>query len=134
MTSEKYEIKDKYIQKVPSGENIETLTKNITIKNAKTIKMYNPDKTETKNSDIVKTGTTILIDGKITYKIVVTGDANSDGKVDFNDMLLINKHRLNKAQLKDEYFKAVDVNVDGQVNINDLLQVNKFRLKKIEKL
>ena len=50
------------------------------------------------------------------------------------DILSINKHRLNKAQLTNEYLEAGDVNKDGKVDIKDLLQINKFRLGKIDTL
>ena len=68
------------------------------------------------------------------YIIIVRGDANCDGEANIEDMLLINKYRLNKIKLDDEYLQAGDVNNDDIVDIKDILQINKFRLGKIKKL
>ena len=70
----------------------------------------------------------------LTFTIVVLGDANGDGKADFKDILLINKHRLNKSNLEEEYLLAGDVNEDGEADFKDILQINKFRLGKINEL
>ena len=48
--------------------------------------------------------------------------------------MAINKHRLNKANLVDEYLLAGDVNRDGNADLRDILQINKFRLGKIDEL
>ena len=68
------------------------------------------------------------------YTIVVKGDTNGDGDFNIHDMLQVNKYRLNKAQLADEYLLAGDVTGDGKVDIYDILKMNKFRLKKINSL
>ena len=65
---------------------------------------------------------------------LLKGDVNGDGKVDFKDILLINKHRLNKAQLTGIYLKAADVNGDSKVDFMDILKINKYRLGKISSL
>ena len=52
----------------------------------------------------------------------------------FKHFHLVNKHRLGKASLKDEYLIAGDVNKDGKVDIRDILQINKYRLNKINLL
>ena len=64
------------------------------------------------------------------YKIVVKGDVNGDGKIEFSDILKVNKHRLNKEKLINEYFSAGDMNGDNTISFNDILQINKKRLKK----
>ncbi len=68
------------------------------------------------------------------YKLVVKGDVNGDGNSDIRDILSINKHRLGKSNLKDEYLTAGDVNKDKKVDIRDILQINKYRLGKIDSL
>ena len=68
------------------------------------------------------------------YTIAINGDTNGDGESDIKDLLAVNKHRLGKALLKNEYETAGDVNKDGKVDIKDLLQINKFRLGKIKNL
>lgn len=54
--------------------------------------------------------------------------------MDFKDILAINKHRLNKAQLTGERLEAADVNKDGKVDFMDILKINKYRLGKISSL
>lgn len=78
----------------------------------------------------IKTGQTFTA-GENTYILVVSGDINGDGQADIKDILQINKHRLNKIQLTNEYLRAGDVNKDGIVDIKDILQINKYRLGKI---
>ena len=68
------------------------------------------------------------------YILVVRGDVNSDGEANFADILLINRHRLNKVLLKGGFLRAGNVNSDFVVNFNDMLKINKFRLGKIQAL
>ena len=68
------------------------------------------------------------------YKIVVTGDTDGDGVSNLNDILKINKHRLNKSILQGEYLKAGEINGDGIVNFKDMLRINKYRLNKVPQL
>ncbi len=70
---------------------------------------------------------------KFQYKIQ-KGDANGDGKVDFKDILVINKHRLGKTQLTGIYLEAADVTGDGIADFKDILKINKYRLGKISSL
>ena len=65
-----------------------------------------------------------------TYSLVVTGDVNGDGQANIADILAMNRHRLNKAQLTNVYLQAGDANNDGKVDIKDILQINKTRLGK----
>ena len=66
--------------------------------------------------------------------ILKKGDANGDDKIDFNDILAINKHRLGKVELTGNNLIAADVTGDGVADFSDILQINKFRLGKISKL
>ena len=100
-------------------------------------KFYDKNNNELKDTDLVATGTKVMTtvnNEEISYTIIITGDTNGDGQADLKDMLTINKHRLNKVQLTNEYLSAGDVNSDGKVDIRDLLQINKFRLGKINKI
>ena len=81
-------------------------------------------------ASIIKTGQKFII-GNNTFTLVVIGDVNEDGQADIKDILAINKHRLNKAQLSSKEQKAGDVNKDGAIDLKDILQINKYRLKKI---
>lgn len=103
-----------------------------------TIKIYKDDKEKTIDSkNILETGMKIKIElnsKKQEFIAIVAGDANGDGKADLNDILKINKHRLKKALLENEYLLAGDVNQDNKADLNDILRINKYRLKKIEQL
>ena len=137
VTSQKYTIKDEYIAKVTNGTTISQFKTNIQT-NATEIKIY------TRNSVLVEEENTKMATGmKIefkkgeeikTFNIVVIGDANGDAEVDLKDFLVINKHRLNKTNLTNEFLLAGDVNFDGQADLKDILQINKFRLGKINEL
>ena len=81
----------------------------------------------------IKTGQ-VLIAGQDSYTLVVTGDTDGDGEAGIRDILQMNRHRLNKMQLRDANFQAGDVNKDGKVDIKDILQVNRYRLGKIKNL
>lgn len=53
----------------------------------------------------------------IGYRAPAPGDANSDGNVDFNDLLTIGSHYNTTGQT----WMQGDFDLDGQVNFNDLL-------------
>lgn len=90
---------------------------------------------EIKNAlTIIGTGCQIKLDDNTIYTIIITGDADGDGLANIRDILAINKHRLNKADLTLEYLQAADVDEDGAADIRDILQINKFRLGKTQTL
>ncbi len=68
------------------------------------------------------------------YTIIITGDTNEDGEANFQDILQINKHRLEKEKLEGANLKAGDVNQDEKTDFQDILQINKYRLLKIIRL
>jgi len=86
------------------------------------------------NMATVGTGYKVKTQSGENYIIIVTGDSTGDGEADIKDILAINKHRLNKANLVEEFLEAADVNGDGESDIKDILQINKFRLGKISTL
>ena len=91
----------------------------------------------TKSSGTVFTNDKVIIEtGTETKTLIVVqyGDTNGDGVADLKDILQINKHRLNKSLLINEFIIAGDVNFDNAVDLKDLLQINKFRLGKINTL
>ena len=82
----------------------------------------------------VGTGFKIKMANNKTYTLIITGDVTGDGKAELRDILSINKNRLGKAILTNEYLLAGDVNEDGKADLRDILQINKFRLGKINEL
>lgn len=93
--------------------------------------------TEIENSKKIATGMTIKIENNnntTEYIIILKGDINADGNADLNDILLLNKYRLNKTTLDKLSLKAADVDENGKADLNDILKVNKYRLGKITNL
>ena len=130
IASDVFEIKENKINNIQPNMLYTDFIKNIESNTEYTIK--EGDK-EIATTDKIKTGQVLTV-GKNTYTIVVLGDTNGDGKASVQDIMRINKHRLNKTQLTDCYLKAGDVNNDGKVNIQDIMKINKYRLGKISEL
>lgn len=92
-----------------------------------------------KNGDIISesknigTGSKIKMSNDKIYTIIVLGDCNGDAKSDIMDIFEINKHRLNKVSLLNEFLLAGDVTGDGKSNLDDIFKINKFRLNRIDK-
>lgn len=130
--SEKYKIEKEIIKNIQPKTQLLEFKRNIKT-NSKTIKVLK-DTNEITNTEKLATGMKMLLDNNIYYKIIVKGDCNGDGQANLQDILLINKHRLNKTQLKNEYLTAGDTDEDGKVEIKDILKLNKYRLNKIEEI
>lgn len=130
--SEKYKIEKGIIKNIQPKTQLLEFKRNIKT-NSKTIKVLK-DTNEITNTEKLATGMKMLLDNNVYYKIIVKGDCNGDGQANLQDILLINKHRLNKTQLKNEYLTAGDTDEDGKVEIKDILKLNKYRLNKIEEI
>ncbi len=111
---------NKYYERIDGGKTylcnispiitLEEMKQNITTNG--TIKVYSNDDEITDNDDIITTSMKLVIslnDEKQEFIIAVKGDTNGDGISDLNDILEINKHRLNKALLTNERLLAGDV-------------------------
>ncbi len=66
---------------------------------------------------------------KYTYNVVIFGDVNGDGKINAQDLLLIQKNNIRVSALSGAFSSAADVNKDGKVNAQDLLLVQKHNIK-----
>ena len=135
---------NKYYERIDGGKTylcnispitaLEEMKQNITTNG--TIKVYINDEEITDN-DIITTSMKLVIslnDEKQEFIIAVKGDTNGDGISDLNDILEINKHRLNKALLTNERLLAGDVDKNNKADLDDILQINKYRLGKINTL
>ena len=127
-----YYIENSKIKEISPNSTYETIK--TMINNKYQTKLLDAGKNETED-ETIKTGMFLRIYENNTvlseYSLVVKGDTTGDGRADLKDILLINKHRLNKANLENEYLDAGDVNGDRVVDIKDILQINKFRLGKV---
>lgn len=124
-----------YIRNISPSTTIENTLNSISTNG--TISIYKGNNKITDKNTKIATGMKVqaLYNNKTyDYIIVVNGDSNGDGDVGIKDILAINKHRLGKTLLKNEYELAGDINKDNKIDIKDLLQINKFRLGKIKKL
>ena len=63
------------------------------------------------------------VTGNTSVTVVVTGDANGDGKLNGVDMVQLQSHLLGKATLTGACKQAVDINGDGKINGVDLVQM-----------
>ena len=136
LVSEKYTIEESYITKINPKTTIQELKNNIQT-NAGTIEIYSKNNELLEEDDAAATGMRIkfILNGKQEeYTLVVTGDTDGNGDATFSDILQINKHRLNKVSLVEEYLKAGDVDGNGKIEFNDILKINKYRLGKINSL
>ncbi len=92
-------------------------------KNSSSFVLYSKDGNIVQDSSYVGTGCYLNyqdINGIVTnYKISVTGDLDSDGKVTASDARQILRAAAGLNEVKNEYKTAADVNSDGKVTASD---------------
>lgn len=135
--SDKYEIDDNYVSKIQPKTTVEQLKENIQIENDVEINIYNAKNELLTDTNIIGTNMKIeLKAGSKTkiYTAIVKGDVDGNGIAEMIDMVIINKHRLNKKTLEGAYLKAADVTEDTKINLTDIIKINKYRLNKITEL
>ena len=79
------------------------------------------DGTTKVTSGNLATGMT-AVTGNTKVTVVVTGDANGDGKLTITDVVKLQTHVVGKSSLSGAYAKAADINGDGKVTITDVVQ------------
>lgn len=125
-----------YLNNISVGTTVEEILGKIETNGE--IKVYLTGLEVTDMGAIVKTGMKVEITSnkgeKQEYILAVKGDVNGDGKADLNDILSINRHRLNKVTVEGAYLLAGDVDGNGKADLNDILKLNRYRLGKIESL
>ena len=89
------------------------------------------------NDDLVKTGDSLEVTNsagtKTTYKLVVIGDVNSDGKSDILDLNQLRKRVISLITLNEEQEKAADMNLNDDVDITDLLTMRQYVIEIISR-
>lgn len=103
------------------------------------IKLYKGDNEITEQNTKLATGMKlqiILNDEVYESIIVVKGDINGDGEIDFiNDIIRLNNYRLNRINLETEYILAGDLDQNNTIDfINDIIRINNYRLGRIKNL
>lgn len=66
---------------------------------------------------------------KFTYNVIIYGDVNGDGRINAQDLLMIQKNNIHVKTLDGVYFAAADTNRNGKVNAQDLLIVQKHNIR-----
>ena len=116
-----FTVDDEYIYGISPKTKLNELTNNIYTNMEYYV--YNSNNEIAKQDDFVATGMKIQNSEK-TYKVVVLGDLNGDGKITITDVVKERLHVSNISSLKDEFLKAADVNNDKKVTITDLVIIN----------
>ena len=80
----------------------------------------------TDNSEIIKTGMRLEIDGNKKYTIIVKGDNNGDGNATGTDLLRVKKHIIEQEKLDGDNFIAADLNNNGTVTSTDLWNLAQY--------
>ncbi len=123
-----YTTSDTYIKNIKIGTlNSTVISKingkggNISIKNAST----------KKTSNTVATGDTVTIsNGKQTksYTVIVSGDANGDGKINAQDYTSIKREKTKNIKIQGYYRLAADVNGDNKITSVDYVNIKNYIL------
>jgi len=85
--------------------------------------------TNIKDTEHIGTGYVITANKK-TFKAVVLGDVNGDGKIGSADYVRIKNHLLKKVTLTEEQKKAANANNDDKVSSADYVRVKNYLLNK----
>lgn len=119
---------------VNPGTNVQSLLKyvksdaSVSVKSANNGEVLGGEATLATNQLLVANG----VNEK--YVIVVKGDVNADGNIDWSDVLKLNKARLGQIDINQAEFLAGDVAENSEINVSDIIKLNKFRLGQISNL
>ena len=123
-----FKIEGDVISNISFNTNIDTINSKLSSINANLKVDSYLDRYGNKASGNVGTGDTLVISNGSTtksYKVVIYGDNNGDGKTSIVDLLRVQKDILGSSNLSTYDRKASDTNRDGKVDVVDLLRVQK---------
>ena len=123
-----FKINGDVISNISFNTNIDTINSKLSSINANLKVTSYLDRYGNKASGNVGTGDTLVISSGSTtksYKVVIYGDNNGDGKTSIVDLLRVQKDILGNSNLSTYDRKASDTNRDGKVDVVDLLRVQK---------
>ena len=63
------------------------------------------------------------------YTVIVTGDANGDGRITAKDYKAVKKHVMGTSSLTGVYKEAVDINKDNGITANDYKRIKRYVMK-----
>ena len=58
-----------------------------------------------------------------SYRIVIKGDVNGDGKIYATDYVKVKNHIMGKSSLTGPYLIAADINEDDKIYATDYVQI-----------
>ena len=133
ITNLNIKTKDNYIYGYEVGTDISSIISNI-----KNNYDYVNINTNGKTSGIIATGDTLTIktdNEEKEYTIVIYGDVNGDGKINYLDYVSVYNHiqkvkhtELNKELLVNEYVEAADISNDNEITYLDYVKIyNKIK-------
>lgn len=117
-----------YISGITLNTNTDTLVANIKKINPSAEVIIRDSNNNVKTNKILATNDSIAITSNNetrSYKVIIYGDTNGDGKIDIIDLLRVQKLILKTMSTTEPYSIAADTNKDGKVDIIDLLRVQK---------
>ena len=123
-----FKIDGDVISNISFNTNVDVINSKLSSVNANLKVTSYLDRYGNKASGNVGTGDTLVItNGSTTksYKVVIYGDNNGDGKVSILDLLRVQKDILGSSSLSTYDKKASDTNRDGKIDVVDLLRVQK---------
>ena len=85
------------------------------------------------SSDTIKTGYSVNIktkDEEKTFKTIVYGDVNGDGKISSADYVAVKNIIMKRASYTDAYLKAADADKSGSVNSADYIKIKNYIMKR----
>lgn len=124
ITSQVYNIEDKYINKIKPETLIESFKKNINT-NAKQIVIYDKNNKEVTDGKIA-TGMKLSLDNnKKVFTLIVTGDINEDGSISITDLVKLKKNIVGLEKLDEVQLKAADIDSNNNITITDLVKLKK---------
>ena len=131
ITSTKYNIEEnKYIARVIPGTTIEEFEKNVTATG--NMVFSNKEGEKLQNTDILKTGDILTLNGGLQLTIIVTGDLDGNGKITVTDLAKLKLHCIEKKLLEENELRAADINYDEKITVTDLAQIKLILLEQLE--
>ena len=130
-----YTISDGFMSGISLNTDISEF--NLGIDSMYEVKITN-NKEHLKNSGLIATGdnVSIYLDDELvaSYKVVVKGDINGDGKNNAHDISRLYKQIRGRISMDECYIRASDVNGDTKANAHDISKMYKYIRGRISKL
>ena len=123
-TSEVYDIHDGYVDNISSYTSIELFLDYFDMSDCY-IKVVDRANNEISDGYVLNGSKTVVYNksDKVIMELIniVRGDYNADGVVNYDDLIFLGKHLIEKDSISDYLKYSLDINEDNNVYINDLV-------------